>query len=1005
MRYRPLEDLVGALREQKRIPYASLMPWRVRSILLVSSLYDSFTFQEDGHLTEMLFAEYVDLNLRFVPVIRRVSTAEEAIARAAAEQFDLVITMPRVGDMDVFAFGAAIKSAHPHLPVVLLAYDTRELVLLREREAQTPASAACIDRIFVWQGDARLFLAIIKWAEDSANAVHDALAAGVKSIILVEDSVRFYSAYLPLLYTEIVKQTQALMAEGVNRMQKLMRMRARAKILLATTFEEGEANFGKHRDHVLGVIVDARFPRGGAIAGEAGIEFIRLVKAVDPEIAVLMQSSEPDNAAAAAALGAAFIDKSSPTLLAEVRDFLQDSLGFGEFVFRHPDGGVIATAKDLRGLVQRLRTVPEASLLYHAGRNDFSTWLMARTEFDLAKTLRPVRSEEFGSAEELRQFLLKQLSRQREIARAGLVAEFASDSFDTDQSFTRIGSGSLGGKGRGLAFFHSLINAYEIERHVPDTRIFIPPSAVLATDVFDRFMEESRLLARVLGEMSDEEVRRHFLDAQLPKPATEALRAFLAHVDYPLAVRSSSLLEDASHQPFAGIYDTFMLPNNHPDFEVRLAELSRAIRLVYASTYYADSKSYIESTPNRLEEEKMAVVIQQVVGRRHDHYLYPDVAGVARSYDYYPMPDMRPEDGVASVALGLGRTVVEGGRCVRFSPHQPQRLYQFATAHDYIDHSQPSFYALDLAAVPAAALTSEESGQGHGDARVVQLDLETARGHGTLDAVGSVYSPDNDRVYEGIHRAGAKLVSMAGVLSGAHYDLPRALAFLLEVGKSGLSCHVEIEFALNLRRPAEGPHELGFLQIRPLVFGSAAQETDLSDVDPARTLCVSAGALGHGRLADIRDVIYVRPAAFDRARTRAVAAEVGIFNGRLRAEDRPYLLIGPGRWGSADHWLGIPVTWAQISGARCIVETELADIQVTPSQGSHFFQNITAFGIGYFTIRREDARSRLDQDWLDAQPARAESQHVRHLRFESPLEVIVDGRSGVGVVMRPGERP
>ncbi len=1001
MQYRPLEEVVERLGEQKRIPYAALMAWRVRSILLVSSLYDSFTFQEDGHLTEMLFAEYLELNLRFVPVIHRVSTAEEAIRRVGLESFDLVITMPRVGEMDVFAFGAAVKAQRPDLPVVLLAYDTRELALLREREAQGPADRSRVDRMFVWQGDARIFLAIIKWAEDRANALHDARNAGVKSIILVEDSVRFYSAYLPLLYTEIVKQTQALMSEGVNRLQTLMRMRARAKILLACTFEEGETIFAQHRDYVLGVIVDARFPHGGATAGDAGVEFVRLVRRADPEIPILMQSSEPENAAVAASLGVAFIDKASPTLLAEVRDFLREALGFGEFVFRRPDGSVITTARDLRTLTERLRAIPAESLLYHAGRNDFSTWLMARTEFDLAKTLRPVRSDAFSSPEELRQYLLRQLSRHREIARAGLVAEFSGDSFDREQAFTRIGNGSLGGKGRGLAFFHSLTECYDIERHLPGTRIFIPPTAVLATDIFDRYMEDSRLLPRVLAAADDGEVRRICLEAPLPKAARDALQAFLARVDYPLAIRSSSLLEDASHQPFAGIYDTFLLPNNHPDPAVRLAELSWAIRLVYASTYYADSRSYIESTPNRLEEEKMAVVIQQVVGRRHGNYLYPDVAGVARSYDYYPMADMSAEDGVASVALGLGRTVVEGGRCVRFSPHHPQRLYQFATVGDYVENSQPAFFALDLGDAGSAA---EAACPRPCDAYLKQLSLETALRHGTLDAVGSVYSPDNDRVYEGVHRVGTKLVSMAGVLSGAHYDLPRALRFLLEVGKSGLSCHVEIEFALNLHRPDEGPHELGFLQIRPLVFGSAAEEMDLSGIDPAAAICASGAALGHGRFEGIRDILYVRPEAFDRSVTRVVAAEVGAFNAQLRGEGRPYLLIGPGRWGSADPWLGIPVSWAQIAGARCIVETELADIQVVPSQGSHFFQNITAFGIGYFTVRGDDPRSRLDQTWMDAQPALDESAHVRHLRFEAPLEVVVDSRSGIGVVLRPGAR-
>ncbi len=990
-----MEEVAGRLLEQRRIPFSALMPWRVRNILLVSSLYDSFTFQEDGNLNEMLFAEYLELNLRYAPVISRVSTAEEAIEKVRDDPPDLVITMPRVGEMDVFEFGAAVKKMEPALPVVLLAYDTRELALLRAREGH-----ARVDRIFVWQGDGRIFLAIIKWAEDRANAVHDARTAGVKSILLIEDSVRFYSAFLPMLYTQIVKQTQALMAEGVNRMQKLLRMRARAKILLVSTFEDGAAILDQHRGHILGVIVDARFPKGGQTDPRAGYDFVRLVRAADPNIPVLMQSSDAENAERAAELGAAFINKQSPTLLAEVRDFLEESLGFGDFVFRRSDGSIIGSAKDLRHLVDRLRTIPEDSLLYHASRNDFSTWLMARTEFDLAKALRPVRSDEFDTPEELRQYLLSRLRRYRDISRAGLVAEFSDDSFDPHDSFTRIGSGSLGGKGRGLAFIHSLTKTYDIEKHIPKTRIFVPPSAVIATGIFDRFMEQGRLYNLVLGETTDEQVRRAFLAAELPKEATEALRTFLTQVRYPLAVRSSSLLEDSSHQPFAGIYDTFMLPNNHPDLDVRLAALARAIRLVYASTYYADSKSYIESTPNRLEEEKMAVIIQQVVGRRHGDYLYPDVAGVARSYDYYPMAEMRAEDGVASVALGLGRMVVDGGRCVRFSPEHPRRLYQFASARDYLDNSQREFYALDL-----ALLREPEDGaleRCEADAHLIKLDLEQAHEHGTLEAVGSIYSPQNDAVYEGTYRQGVKLVSMAGVLSGSYFDLPAALKFLLEVGKSGFSCHVEIEFALNLHPEKDEPHEFAFLQIRPLVFGTATEEMDLSGVDPTAAICVSGGALGHGRLEGIRDLLFVRPDAFDRSKTTAVAAEVGAFNGRLQQEGRPYVLIGPGRWGSADHWLGIPVTWSQISGARCIVETEMADIQVVPSQGTHFFQNITAFGIGYYTVRAEDPRGRLDQEWLEAQDPFAQSEHVSHLRFAEPLDVVVDGRSNVGVVMKPG---
>ncbi len=1015
MEYRSLDSIVGR-REQKSIPFSALMPWRVRSILLVSSLYDSFTFQEDGNLNEMLFSEYVELNLRYAPAITRVSTAQEAIDSVRENQPDLVITMPRVGEMDAFEFGRMVKEINPALSVVLLAYDTRELALLKAREDVTK-----VDRIFVWQGDARLFLAIIKWAEDRANAQHDAKLAGVKSIILIEDSVRFYSAYLPLLYTEIMEQTQALMAEGVNRMQKLLRMRARPKILLATCYEEGFALFQRYREHALGVIVDARFPKDGQIQPGAGLDFARMVKAADPEIPVLMQSTDSDNQTVASSIGATFINKTSQTLLHKVRDFLRTYLGFGDFIFRRQDWTLVATAKDLRSLVEKVKTVPDESLLFHATRNDFSTWLMARTEFDLAKALRPIKATEFRSASELRAFLLSTLSDYRSQSHAGLVAEFSDESFDAGCGFTRIGSGSLGGKGRGLAFINSLINAYDIENHIPGVRIFVPPSAVVATDIFDRFMEENQLASLVLGECTDEEVRRAFLSTPLPSNALRALQAFLSGVSYPLAVRSSSLLEDSSHQPFAGIYQTYMLPNNHENLEIRLEELSRAIRLVYASTYYTDSKSYIDSTPNRLEEEKMAVVIQQVIGRRHEHYIYPDLAGVTRSYNYYPIKDMQPEDGVTSVALGLGRTVVDGGRCVRFSPKEPRRLYQFSSTRDYLKNSQRQFYALDLSkpgpgqqgghqsSRDVHARSDDGTAAGSGVSHDIELDTNLAHlgqddaiKHGTLEAVASVYSPENDAVYEGIFRPGIKLITMAGVLSGTYFPLPDVLRFLMEVGKTSFSCHVEMEFAVNIRQPEEGPHEFAFLQIRPLVLESHTEDLSLHEINPATAICISTGALGHGRLEGIRDLIYVRPDKFDRSRTVEIAKEVGTINAHLREADRPYLLIGPGRWGTADHWLGIPVSWAQISGVRCIIEAEMRDIQVDPSQGTHFFQNITSFGIGYFTLRSQDPLAFLDQDWLDAQAPHAETEHLRHLRFSEPLEIVVDARTGTGVVMLPG---
>ena len=989
MGFRPLEEIAGRI-ERKRVPFSDLMPARVRRILLVSSLYDSFTFQEDGNLGEMLFTEYQELNLSSAPTIFRVSTAREAIERVEEIDPDLIITMPRVGDMDVFEFGRLIKDHSPDLPVVLLAYDTRELSLLKARE-----DLACVDRIFVWLGDARVFLAVIKWAEDRMNRAHDAETAGVKSMLLVEDSVRFYSAYLPMLYGEIMQQTQALMSEGVNRMQQLMRMRARPKILLATTFEEGRDIYMKARGDILGVIVDARFPKDGELDDMAGVAFAAMVKEHDPTTPVLIQSTTRTCTEEAFGVGATFLQKTSPTLMHDVRAFMRDHLGFGDFIFRTPDGAEVARAGDLRGLVDAVRSVPGASLMYHGRRNDFSTWLMARTEFDLAKALRAIAADEFDSSEELREYLLRALREHRFRARAGLVEEFSKETFEAETSFTRIGRGSLGGKGRGLAFMNSLLDAYEIENRIEGVRISVPQTAVVATDVFDRFMEMSGLMSLALSEDDDVTIRAAFLAARLPEETISELRAFLSRVRYPLAVRSSSLFEDSSYQPFAGIYQTYMLPNSNESLEVRLDELCRAIRLVYASTYSADSKTYIESTTNRLEEEKMAVVIQQVTGRRHDGVVYPNAAGVARTYDHYPINEIQAEDGVACVALGMGKTVVEGGRCVRFSPKKPKTLYQFSTPRDYLNNAQRQFYALDLEKEAPVRKPTDAP-----EANLTLLDVDTAAEHGTFRPVGSVYTPENDRIYDGSGRPGVRLITMAGMLSGDEFPLPETLAFLMEVGKSGFTCHVEIEFAVMLNE--DGPHDFSFLQIRPLVLEASTEEIDLSGIERDDVLCSSGSSLGHGVIDDIADIVYVAPDTFERSHTVEIADEVGRLDRALRDAGRRYLLIGPGRWGSADQWLGIPVSWRQIAGVGAIVETDMPDIMVDPSQGSHFFQNITSFGIAYLTVRETDARSLLDSEWLDLQPAEEETKHLRHIALDAPLRILVNSGESRGVVLKPG---
>ena len=984
MRDSVLDALLGA--PEAAIPFDAQMPRRVNNLLLVSSLYDSYTFIEDGRLSEMLLNEFLELNLQHSPNIQRVSSASEALELIAREPFDLVISMPRVGDMDVRAFGAAVQARAPGLPVVLLASSVREL-----EQLQPLATLKGIHEVFVWLGDGRLFLAMVKCVEDRLNVEHDTRAAGVKAILLVEDNVHFYSAYLPMLYWEVLQQTQALMADGVNRIQRIIRRRARPKILLAHGYEEALELYRRHEHDLLGLILDDAFPREGRLDPQAGAAFARLVGARTPDLPIVIQSGS----ALAGLPPVTFIDKGSPDLLQALRGFMQDHLGFGDFIFRLPDGTVVSKARDLRSLEWALQAIPAESLQFHARRGDFSKWLMARSEFELGEAVRLLIGQE-PAAEALRARILQALAGHRQRAGAGVVAEFSPDGFGASSPFVRLGSGSLGGKGRGLAFVNSLITTYRLEHRFPGVRIAVPPSLVLATGVFDRFLAASGLAAFALRETDDARITAAFLAAELPRDVVDALWAFLDWVRCPLAVRSSSLLEDASYQPFAGIYETYMIPNIADDPEVRLAQLCDAIRRVYASTYHADARAYIQSTPNRLEEEKMAVVIQQMAGRRHGRYLYPSFAGVGRSLNFYPMPGMLPEEGIGSVALGLGKTVVDGSRCARFCPAQPTRPLQWFTPEDYLEHAQREFIALDL----------ESSGQ-PGDApeamlNLATLDLKTAAEHGTLFPVGSVYSPDNDAIYDGCGRPGVPLVTMAGVFKGQVFPLGPVLTLLLKAGTAANSCPVELEFAVDLAEAPGQPHEFHFLQVRPMVLGTDAQDIPMDALVPGQAVATARMVLGNGFLDGIRDLVYVRPGTFDRAATPAIAGEVGRIDARLRAARRPYLLLGPGRWGSADPWLGIPVSWAQIAGVRCIVETDLGDIHVDPSQGSHFFQNLMAFGIGYLTVASQGAEDLLDYPWLEAQPAEQETAHLRHLAFADPLEVALNGRRNRGAVLKPG---
>jgi hypothetical protein len=981
----PILDRLIDSYDARSVGFDSLRPFNVRDILLVASLYDSYTLAEEGQLSERIFGEYLELSLSAPPHITRISTGEKALALLATQRFDMVITMARVGDMAVREFGRSVKEMHPDLPVLLLAYDTRELGVLESSGVEIPG----IDRVFVWRGDVRLFLAIIKLVEDQLNAEHDTSVGDVRTLILIEDSIPFYSSYLPMLFEQIMKQTSELIHEGVNPSQRLLRMRARPKILLATTFEEGWDLYDRFRGTILGVISDVRFPRDGLVDPEAGIELIRRIRMEDDHTPLILQSGEERFRLTAELLGAGFLHKKSPTLLQEFRKFMLENFGFGDFVFRLPDGTETMRVRDLQSMVRVLGSVPAESLIYHAKRNHFSNWLMARTEFSIALALRERNVDDFESVEVMREFLRRSLATFRQRTRRGLVEDFDASRFDAGSEFVRIGGGSLGGKGRGLAFAHELLSRHDIEDYFENLRIFVPPSAVVGTDVFDRFMEENDLFGFAMVEADDDAITRRFLASRMPREVVRDLRTFLDKVRYPLAVRSSSLLEDSHHQPFAGVYATRMLPNQSSDPGGRLRELLDAVKYIYASTFFGEAKAYVASTPNRMEEEKMGVVIQQIVGRRFGSFVYPHVSGVACSYNFYPVGGMTPEEGIASVALGLGKTVVEGGRTVRFSPAHPESLPQLSGTEDILENAQRGFWALDV---------TRDVDYADPDGNIVPLDLRQAEKHGTLWPVGSTYVPDEHTVHDGISRPGVRLVTFAPILKHQLIPLHQVVQLLLEMGYRGFSGPVEIEFAVNLDPEGGGPKEFAFLQIRPAAMVASVERVDFSSLPNDRILVRSVQALGNGRIPGIRDIVLVRMDRFEREKTVEIAAQVGKMNEKLQGADRPYILLGPGRWGTADRWLGIPVSWQQISGARAILECDLDDLVVEPSQGTHFFQNMTSYGIGYFTVH-EAAGGFVDWDWLAGLPAEEETEWLRHIRLPDPLEVLIDGKKGEGAIL------
>ncbi|HEV2470183.1 MAG TPA: PEP/pyruvate-binding domain-containing protein [Candidatus Sulfotelmatobacter sp.] len=975
--------------EERFEGFENLMPFRVQNILLVSSLYDSFILREDGRLNELLIDESLELNLRQIPGITHVSSCAEALELAKSNpQFNLIVTNLTVGDTSAADLARKVREAGLDVPVVVLGYDYREIKNFVARNAVSE-----IERVFLWQGTARILIAIVKYVEDKRNVLHDTRAMGVPVLLVVEDNIRYYSSFLPVIYTELIKQSRRVIQEGINVAHKLVRMQARPKILLASNFEDAAELVQQYREYIFGLVSDVEFPWNAKLSPEAGFELARMVKSLTPDVPVVLQTSRTEFRPRAHAEGYSFLRKRSPTLLKDLRRILTDSFGFGDFVFRLPDQREVGRARDLSELEELLQTIPDDCLMYHAQRNHFSHWLMARTEFALAAKLRPRKVSDFNGPEHLRRDLIESINDYRREQNEVLIADFKPDTFKPSQSsFLRIGSASLGGKARGLAFVRHLLRTRRISKRFPGVKISVPPAVVIATDMFDQFLAENNLSDFALHCDVDSEIQQRFLDSSLPVPLQESLKAFLEEVRYPLAVRSSSLLEDSQYQPFTGVYETFMLGNQQANLQARFDELSEAIKRVYASTFSQHAKAYVRATPYRLEEEKMAVILQQVVGRLHANRFYPDFSGVVRSHNFYPVAPMSFADGIAAVALGLGRTVVDGGKCINFCPRYPRNLLQFSSVEDILANTQTEFCALELDGVP--------HGAGPGHLREMRFGLDIAEVDGTLHAVGSTYSADNHAVYDGLSRPGSRIVTFAPMLKHGIFPLAQILEVLVRAGEDALGNPVEIEFAVSLPR-GEEPADFGFLQIRPLTLARDHQDLMIDEVDPKQLICQSSKVLGNGRIENLHDIVVVDSQRFERSRSREVAEAVSHFNATLNSENRPYLLIGVGRWGSNDPWLGIPVEWDEISGARAIVEAGFRDFRVTPSQGSHFFQNLTAFQVGYFTVNPDAGEGSIDWKWLLEQPAMEEQGCVRHLQFAEPLRIVMNSRNSQGVIFKP----
>jgi len=970
--------------------FSLLMKRRIYHVLLISSTYDSFMLEEDGRIDETIFMEYVSLNLRYPPQFIKATSQEEAFDALEDKNIELVISMLNIEQTDTFDLAIRIKNKYPKIPIVVLTPFSREVNLKISEK-----NLSAIDYVFCWLGNADILLAIIKLIEDRMNIDND-VKQGVQAILLVEDSIRFYSSYLPNIYKILLKQSKTFMTEGLNEHQKMLRMRGRTKILLATCYEDAVGMWEKYKNNLLGIITDVSFKMGGETEKNAGIRFVERVRAEDEYMPVLFQSTDTANEVIAKEMKVGFLNKLSKTLSIELRNYINEYFSFGDFIFIDPNNGrEITRAVDLKSLQDKIFEIPDDSLKYHMQRNHFSKWLNARALFPIAEMFREVSVKEFADdMDEAKRYLFDSITAFRINKAKGVIADFDRERYDEYLQFARIGEGSIGGKARGLAFLDSLIKRNRLTDLYDGVVISIPRTIVLGTDVFDEFMEENNLYEIALSERSDKDILARFVKARLPFRIHEDLYAFISCINNPIAVRSSSLLEDSHYQPFAGIYSTYMIPNIKFNERIMIEKLSQAIKSVYASAYFKDSKSYMAATLNMIDEEKMGIVLQEVTGRQYGERFYPAISGVARSINFYPITPEKPEDGIATVAVGLGKYIVDGGLGLRFSPKYPQKALQLSTPELALSETQKTFYVLDLK--PESFTPDIDD-----TVNLLKLKIKDEEDEPVLKYVCSTYDYDSHQLKEGTQSSGKRLITFSQLLNHHTFPLAGILKLVLEIGQREMSKPVEIEFAVNLDMPKGEPKVFSLLQIRPIAGRDQTINLDPKLVNPEDSILISNLALGNGVIKGIKDFVYVKPDVWNASKSPEIARRLELLNDRFLTEKKNYVLVGPGRWGSSDPWLGIPVRWPQISASRVIVESGLENYRIDPSQGTHFFQNLTSFQVGYFTINSYIKDGFYDLDYLSAQTAFFEDEFIRHVRFENPIRIEIDGKKNFGVVYKP----